>query len=108
MTGVVEEIRLDDQNRSDSGASRAERLERISLLNPDGSVRNWTRPRGARGMGYEQEPSASARESYEKPEVRRINLAPEEMAATGCKTATGPGRSIRCQFGAARCRSLGS
>jgi hypothetical protein len=59
-------------------------------------------------MEQEQVPSASGRESYEKPEVRRINLSPEEMAATGCKTATGPGRSIRCQFGAARCHSLGS
>jgi hypothetical protein len=71
-------------------------------------VRHSVWLRGARGMEQKLEPSVSARESYEKPEVRRINLAPEEMAATGCKTANGPGRSVRCQFGAARCRTLGS
>jgi hypothetical protein len=58
-------------------------------------------------MEQKQEPSARA-ESYEKPEVRRIKLVPEEMAATGCKTANGPGRAPRCQFGAGRCSSLGS
>jgi hypothetical protein len=55
-----------------------------------------------------QEQGRSTRASYEKPEVRRIKLVPEEMAATGCKTANGPGRTPRCSFGAGRCSAIGS
>jgi hypothetical protein len=57
-------------------------------------------------MEQAQQPSGKAR--YEKPEVQRIKLVPEEMAATGCKTANGPGRAPRCVFGAGRCSTLGS
>jgi len=53
-------------------------------------------------------PDSRARERYEKPEVCRIKLAPAEMLATGCKTASGPGRAPRCSFGAFKCNALGS
>jgi hypothetical protein len=56
----------------------------------------------------EQKQQPSAKVSYEKPEVRRIKLVPEEMAAVGCKTANGPGRTPRCSFGAGRCSAIGS
>ncbi len=59
-------------------------------------------------MEQRREIPTAVKERYEKPEVRRIKLAPEEMAATGCKTARGPGRTVRCQFGASRCSGLGS
>lgn len=54
-------------------------------------------------------PSPTPRRPYEPPEVRRISLVPAEMAATGCKTLQTAGRfGRRCQFGVARCSSIGS
>jgi hypothetical protein len=48
------------------------------------------------------------REPYETPEIRRINVVPEEMAVAGCKTQTakkGPFGN-GCFF--AMCKAVGS
>jgi hypothetical protein len=59
-------------------------------------------------MDRHEERPTQTKEAYEPPEVRRIKLVAEEMAAVGCKTASGPGRFTRCSFGASRCSSIGS
>ena len=61
-------------------------------------------------MGTQADGQAPTRtkEHYERPEVQRIKLTPGEMAATGCKTPTGPGRGVRCRFGVGGCSATGS
>ena len=55
----------------------------------------------------QQEPQATEKQPYEKPEVRKVSLAAGEVAAVGCKTmgSMGPGGSS-CQ--AQMCSALAS
>jgi hypothetical protein len=50
---------------------------------------------------------APAREPYERPRVLKVRVVPEEMAVTGCKTATEVrGPTLGCQR--TNCRRVGS
>ena len=50
---------------------------------------------------------APAREPYERPRVLKVRVVPEEMAVTGCKTATEVrGPTLGCQR--TNCRRIGS
>ena len=46
---------------------------------------------------------------YLKPEIKQVQLKPDEAVLGGCKTATtaGPAR-ITCDFGVGTCRALGT
>jgi len=40
------------------------------------------------------------KKSYQRPEIKRVNLVPEEAVLTGCKTAAGTAKSA-----SRKCRS---
>ena len=46
---------------------------------------------------------------YVKPEIKQVQLKPEEAVLGGCKTTTaaGPAR-ITCDFGVGNCRAMGT
>lgn len=48
------------------------------------------------------------RQAYEKPHVRTIDLAAEEVLAVGCKLDFGPGGPIGASCTAASCFAAGS
>jgi len=53
--------------------------------------------------------STPVKQPYQRPEIRRISIVPEEMAAAGCKTLTsmaGPTKA-GCAKGSA-CVNIGS
>ncbi len=65
------------------------------------------------GAGSDSRPSQSTapaveRLSYEKPLMRTIDLAAEEVLAVGCKLAGGPGGPIGASCTASACFSAGS
>jgi hypothetical protein len=52
--------------------------------------------------------STPEKQPYQRPEIRRVNIVPDEMAAAGCKTQTakkGP-TGNGCFFG--MCSTVGS
>jgi len=57
------------------------------------------------GMNFESNP-ADGKKPYEPPRVQTISLRPEEAVLGHCKTSTGGGVNIGCQF--FTCSSVGS
>ncbi len=59
----------------------------------------------------DREKTRLSRREYDKPRLRTIELAADEVLAIGCKTSTGPGTSpgnpASCVVGVT-CSSLGS
>jgi len=65
------------------------------------------------GAGSDDRPSptgapVSDRQAYEKPLMRTVDLAAEEVLAVGCKLAGGPGGPIGASCTASSCFSAGS
>lgn len=54
----------------------------------------------------QEQKKADGRKPYEPPQLAQISLRPEEAVLGHCKTATGGGAQIGCQF--FTCSSVGS
>jgi len=57
----------------------------------------------------ERRNTQKGKKPYLKPEIKQVQLKPDEAVLGGCKTATiaGPAR-ITCDFGVGVCRALGT